>query len=97
MATKKPKGDNERRGRERIHENAEGEAPLIHPIVVDCDGPASLRFPNFTANFLSVKEAVDQWHKLPAKDREHTVLVLHDQRVYQPGEIPRLRVTGTEG
>lgn len=68
----------------------------MDPIIIDCGRPASLRSPNFTTDFLTVQDAVDQCYKLPAKDREHAVLVLHDQRVYQPGEIPRLRLKAAE-
>jgi hypothetical protein len=66
------------------------------PIYIDAEQQASLRLPSFTANFRTVREAVEHWRKLEPKDREHTMLVLADQRVYQPGEIPLVRLVGAE-
>jgi hypothetical protein len=57
------------------------------PILVDGKQEASLRFPNFTTQFRTVAEALEHWRNLKPKDREHAVLILQDQRVYQPFEI----------
>jgi hypothetical protein len=49
---------------------------VIDRIVIDPAQRASLRFPGFTATFVTVSEALDRWRKLEPADREHAVLVV---------------------
>jgi hypothetical protein len=51
---------------------------------------ASLRLPKLTADFSTVREAVEHWHKLDPYDRDHAVLSLADGTVFQPSEVADL-------
>lgn len=48
---------------------------------------ASLRFPNFTADFASVEDAIEHWRGLPQEELDHVVLSLEGGAVLQPSEI----------
>jgi hypothetical protein len=48
---------------------------------------ASLRLPSFTAKFKTLQEAILHWRKHDPSLREHAVLILDDDRVFQPAEI----------
>ncbi len=53
---------------------------------------ASLRLPKFTADFATVRDALDHWHKLEPSDKESAVLSLQDGLVFQPSEVAALKV-----
>jgi hypothetical protein len=71
--------------------NEKLESRVVDPIYVNANKRASLRFPDFSAKFKTVEDAVHHWRKLQPGDREHVVLVLEGGQVYQPSEIGLLR------
>lgn len=65
---------------------------MTDPIYVESNQSASLRLPNSTVAFLTVREALEHWRNLPLNDREHAVLVLENHDAYQPPEIPLVQL-----
>lgn len=53
---------------------------------------AFIRLPKFTAEFATVREALEHWHKLEPHDRDHAVLSLADGKVLQPHEVAELKL-----